>query len=83
MSLLDTLEGIGPNNAELQKLDHCLAVGGWGANTSNDDDDNNGDEDDFGATAGKNKARDWLADASDMAEETLVSSMGPYKAGGL
>ena len=73
MSLLDTLESVGPNNAELERCG-ALAVGAWRENASNHDDDENGDEDDFGAAVGKKKARDWLTEASGIAEETLVSS---------
>ena len=75
MSLLDTLESIGPNNTELQELERCrtFAVGGWSLDASNNDDEKIA-EDDFGAPAERKKAGDWLVGASSTAEETLVSS---------
>lgn len=71
VSLLDTLEGIGENNSELQELGDCraLASEGWGEMVPNDKKRDKND-DDFGATV-----EDWLVEASSTAEEALVSSV--------
>lgn len=69
VSLLDTLEGVGQNNTELEQL----AAGGWGGKDSNNNDENR-NEDDFGTNTGRKTADDWLIQASSIGEETLVSS---------
>lgn len=68
--MLDTLEGVGRHNTEREELQQSNASGV----ESVIDVDKHGDEDDdVEATAGRKTAGDWLAIASSMAEETLVS----------
>eukprot|EP00752_Nemacystus_decipiens_P012187 g10805.t1 len=72
VSLLDTLEGIGPNNTKLQELERCRILAGstWFEKPSTD---GKIEDDDFGETAQRKKPDDdWLVEASSIAEETLA-----------
>lgn len=74
MSLLDTLEGIGLHNTGREELQqsHRSSEGGGVINNSVDEHGRDEDDDD-GEDGGGAKAVNWLANASSMAEETLVS----------
>ncbi|CAM9247576.1 unnamed protein product, partial [Ectocarpus fasciculatus] len=72
VTLLDTLEGIGPHNAEREELERRQFSGSEGSNGRSSQQHHEDDEENNAAGIAGTTGEGWLAGASSLAEETMA-----------
>lgn len=73
MTLLDTLEGMGPHNAEREELERRQSSGSEGDHGLSSQLHHEDAEDNDLAGTAETTGEGWLAGASSLAEETMAS----------